>query len=299
MNPTGLLVIDKPAGMTSHQVVAAVRKALATRKVGHAGTLDPMATGVLLVGVGRATRLLGHLALKDKAYATTIRLGASTVTDDAEGELLLQAEPDDVESITAERIRAGISALTGEILQVPTAVSAIKVDGQRAYARVRAGEQVELKARPVTVSRFEVRDIRRLDGFVDVDADIECTTGTYVRALARDLGAGLGVGGHLTALRRTRVGPWGISEATSLAALAADASPDTFLIDLDETARRSLPTLTVDHEGATAVGHGRRVDLEVVAPTALLDPAGHLIAIAEPGEGGLRYAAVFVGQGHG
>src|SRR3954462_13588343 len=195
----GLLVVDKPSGWTSHDVVGRVRRLAGTRRVGHAGTLDPMATGVLVLGIERATKLLGHLALHDKAYDATIRLGASTVTDDAEGDVL---ETVDASGVSPAEIRSGIAALTGNILQSPSAVSAIKVDGKRSYAWVRAGESVELPPRAVTVSRFDVLAIRRQAGVIDVDVAVECTTGTYVRALARDLGAGLGVGGHLTALRR-------------------------------------------------------------------------------------------------
>src|SRR5919107_1010880 len=193
-DPSGLVVVDKPAGLTSHDVVARLRRILRTRKVGHAGTLDPMATGVLVCGVGRGTKLLGPLALDSKAYTATIRLGAATTTDDAEGEIVTTA---DTSAVTDEVIAAGIAGLTGPILQVPSSVSAIKIDGKRAYARVRAGEQVDLPPRPVTVSAFSLLARRG----PDVDVVVECSSGTYVRALARDLGAGLGVGGHLTALR--------------------------------------------------------------------------------------------------
>jgi tRNA pseudouridine55 synthase len=207
--PDGLVVVDKPQGWTSHDVVGRTRRLARTRKVGHAGTLDPMATGVLVLGIGKATRLLGHLALTEKQYDGTIRLGQTTVTDDAEGEVVTTH---DASAVTDEAIAAGVATLTGEIQQVPTAVSAVKVDGVRSYARVRAGEDVELKARPVTVSRFEVL-ARRGD---DLDVTVTCSSGTYVRALARDLGAALGVGGHLTALRRTRVGPFELAAARTL-----------------------------------------------------------------------------------
>ena len=199
--PDGLLVVDKPAGWTSHDVVGRCRRLAGTKKVGHAGTLDPMATGVLVLGVGRATRLLGHLALTDKAYDATIRLGATTVTDDAEGEVVEQR---DASGVSDEALAAAMAALTGPLSQVPSSVSAVKVDGVRSYARVRAGQAVELAPRSVVVSRFALRDRRG----PDVDVTVACTSGTYVRALARDLGAALGVGGHLTALRRTRVGPF-------------------------------------------------------------------------------------------
>lgn len=246
--PSGVVVIDKPAGMTSHDVVARVRRILGTRKVGHAGTLDPMATGVLILGVNRATRLLGHLALHDKAYDATIRLGQATVTDDAEGEVVSAAG---AAGVTDEVIATAMASLTGDIAQRPSAVSAIKVDGQRSYARVRAGEQVELAARPVTVSRFEVlaRRDTEADGVavVDLDVTVECSTGTYVRALARDLGVALGTGGHLTALRRTRVGGFDLAVAQRL--------PDRTAQSLPERTARSVPERV-----AGAPGDGRAED---------------------------------------
>src|SRR4051812_29074000 len=212
---SGLVVVAKPGGLTSHDVVARLRRILRTRKVGHAGTLDTMATGVLVCGVGRATKLLGHLALDTKSYTATIRLGATTTTDDAEGEVVATA---DARGVSDAAIDAGISALTGTIAQVPSSVSAIKVDGQRAYSRVRAGEEVVLPARPVTVSEFTL--VARHG--TDLEVVVACSSGTYVRALARDLGAGLGVGGHLVALRRTRVGPFGLDHARTLEQLEAD-----------------------------------------------------------------------------
>ena len=209
----GIVIVDKPAGLTSHTVVARIRRLAGTRKVGHAGTLDPMATGVLVVGLNRATRLLGHLQLADKSYDATILLGASTSTDDAEGEVVSTAP---VAGITAEAIEAAVAGFRGEISQVPSKVSAIKVDGRRAYERVRAGEEVALKARSVTVSRYDVVDVRPGPSGLEVDISVDCSSGTYIRALARDLGAELGVGGHLTALRRTRVGAFDISAAHTL-----------------------------------------------------------------------------------
>ena len=218
----GVLVVDKPAGWTSHDVVGRVRRLAATRKVGHAGTLDPMATGVLVVGIGK-TRLLAYLSGADKAYTATIRLGATTLTDDAEGELLAVTG---ASGVSRQAVEDGVRPLTGAILQVPATVSAIKVAGERAYARVRAGEDVQLAARPVTVSRFAVLATRpaQLDGtpVLDVDVEVVCSSGTYVRALARDLGAALGVGGHLTALRRTRVGGFGLDVARTLEQLAEE-----------------------------------------------------------------------------
>ncbi|WP_069629370.1 tRNA pseudouridine(55) synthase TruB, partial [Streptomyces niveus] len=216
--PDGLVIVDKPSGFTSHDVVAKMRGIARTRRVGHAGTLDPMATGVLVLGVERATKLLGHLALTEKEYLGTIRLGQDTVTDDAEGETISST---DASGVTREGIDAGVAALSGAIMQVPSKVSAIKIDGKRSYARVRGGEDFEIPARPVTVSSFRVYDVRpdvAEDGtpVVDLVVSVVCSSGTYIRALARDLGAGLGVGGHLTALRRTRVGPYGLDEARTL-----------------------------------------------------------------------------------
>lgn len=214
----GLVIVDKPSGFTSHDVVAKMRGIAKTRRVGHAGTLDPMATGVLVLGVERATKLLGHLALTEKEYLGTIRLGQDTVTDDAEGEITSST---DASKVTREGIDAGVAALSGDIMQVPSKVSAIKIDGKRSYARVRGGEEFEIPARPVTVSSFRVYDVREAvaeDGtpVVDLVVSVVCSSGTYIRALARDLGAGLGVGGHLTALRRTRVGPYGLDAARTL-----------------------------------------------------------------------------------
>jgi tRNA pseudouridine55 synthase len=245
--PSGLVVVDKPAGLTSHDVVGRLRRILRTRKVGHAGTLDPMATGVLVCGVERGTKLLGHLALDTKAYTATIRLGASTTTDDAEGEVLATADPSGVPDAA---VAAGIAALTGAIEQVPSSVSAIKVDGRRAHARVRAGEEVVLAARPVTVSVFDLLARRG----ADLDVVVECSSGTYVRALARDLGAGLGVGGHLTALRRTRVGPFALDRARTLEQLEVDP---TLSLPLDDAVAVAFPRRDLDAPAAADVRHGR------------------------------------------
>ncbi len=217
MPAPGVLLVDKPGGMTSHDVVARARKALGTRKIGHAGTLDPMATGLLILGVEAATRLLTFIVGLDKTYEATIRLGASTDTDDADGEIVAVT---DAAAVDSAAVSSAIADLTGEISQVPSRVSAIKVAGRRAYDLARAGEEVELAARTVTVSRFDVRDERRDGGFLDLDVVVDCTSGTYIRALARDLGAALGVGGHLTALRRTRIGPFGVEDAASVDDLA-------------------------------------------------------------------------------
>lgn len=294
MTPTGLLVIDKPAGITSHGVVAVVRRTLGTRKVGHAGTLDPMATGVLIVGVGRATRLLGHLALHDKSYLATIRLGATTLTDDREGEVLEVADRATIAAITDAQITKQVAALTGDLLQVPTSISAIKVDGQRAYTLVRSGADVELAARPVHVESFDVLIIRRLPDSIDLDVSVSCSTGTYVRALARDLGRALGIGGHLTALRRTRVGDWTETEAVALDDLRADEDPARFLRPLGEVAQRSFPVVTLDPARSEDVRHGRRTTWPGgPSPVALMDESGRLLALAEQRGDEAAYLAVF------
>ncbi|WP_327150474.1 tRNA pseudouridine(55) synthase TruB [Nocardia sp. NBC_01329] len=249
----GLLIVDKPGGPTSHDIVAKTRKLLRTKKVGHAGTLDPMATGVLVLGVERATKLLGLLTLTTKSYTATIRLGRSTTTDDAEGEVLTTAAAGGVTDAEIARV---VATLTGEIQQVPATVSAIKVDGERAYARHRAGEEVKLAARPVTVSRFDVLERRALpdDGPVDLDVVVDCSSGTYIRALARDLGAALGVGGHLTALRRTRVGPFTLEHARTLEELAEDPAPS---LDIDTAVRLSFPQRTIGAAEAEKLRDGR------------------------------------------
>ena len=284
----GLLVVDKDPGMTSHDVVARCRRLLGTRKVGHAGTLDPMATGVLVLGVERATKMLGLLALTTKAYSATIRLGQSTVTDDAEGEVLATT---DASAVADEAIAAAVAALTGEISQVPASVSAIKIDGKRAYARMREGETVELAARPVTVSRFEVLSRRTTsDGFVDLDVEVECSSGTYIRALARDLGAALGVGAHLTALRRTRVGPFGLEHARTLAQL--EESPAVSL-DIDAAVRTAFPCRDVTAAEAELLANGRWLDpVGIPGVYAAIDPSGRAAALLQ--ERGKRASAVFV-----
>ena len=283
--PDGLVVVDKPAGWTSHDVVGRTRRLAGTRKVGHAGTLDPMATGVLVLGVGKATRLLTYVVGADKDYDATIRLGVATTTDDAEGET---SGTSGAAGVTPDALRTGIEALTGDIMQVPTTVSAIKVDGRRAYARARAGEDVELDARPVTVSRFEVIDTRPdvVDdvGVLDVDVRVTVSSGTYVRALARDLGAALGTGGHLTALRRTRVGGYGLDVARTLEAMEGQADDDGTLstLPLADAARGILPVRDVDADEARALGYG-----QWIAPSgrpevlAAIDPDGRLVALVE------------------
>ncbi|HEY0641379.1 MAG TPA: tRNA pseudouridine(55) synthase TruB [Pseudonocardiaceae bacterium] len=286
----GLLVVDKPSGMTSHDVVARARKLLGTRAVGHAGTLDPMATGVLVLGVNRATKLLGHLALDDKAYLATIRLGVATTTDDAEGEPTGGA---DASGVSDAAIAAGIAVLTGDIRQVPSSVSAVKIGGRRAYQLVREGERVELPARPVTVARFDVLATRREDAVVDLDVMVECSTGTYVRALARDLGAGLGVGGHLTALRRTRVGPFGLRAARTLDQLAE--APGLSL-GLDAAVAAAFPRRDVDHAGAADLTHGRPLAPAGIEGTyGVFGPDGQVIGLVVEREGLARPVLVLRG----
>jgi len=284
--PDGLLVVDKPADWTSHDVVARVRRLAGTRKVGHAGTLDPMATGVLVLGIGRATRLLTYVVGADKEYRATIRLGVSTTTDDAEGEVLARV---DAGAVGRGALDGAIAALTGTISQVPSSVSAIKVNGQRAYARVRAGEQVELAARPVTVGTFVVRGV--VPGVaedlavLDVDVTVVCSSGTYVRALARDLGARLGVGGHLTALRRTRVGGYGLDVARTLEQLV-DGVGAAEVLPLAVAARATFPARELTPEEATALSYGKRLVAvpsgphgTAELPVAAFAPDGALVAL--------------------
>lgn len=278
--PTGVLLVDKPGGITSHDVVSCARRALGTRKVGHAGTLDPMATGLLVLGVGGATRLLTYLVGLDKTYTATIRLGQSTDTDDAEGSVTSTAEGGRLVEIDRAAIDDGIHPLTGRISQVPSTVSAIKVAGKRAYDLARAGETVELRAREVTVSRFSVEDLRREEDAIDLDVVVDCSSGTYIRALARDLGAALGVGGHLTALRRTRIGAFDIAEAVDVDAIAVDV-----LMDAASAAARAMPRVDVDQTQARDLRHGKRLTgmagLIRSENAAAVDPAGRLVGVLE------------------
>ncbi|MEV0147721.1 MULTISPECIES: tRNA pseudouridine(55) synthase TruB [unclassified Nonomuraea] len=288
MAESGLIIVDKPADWTSHDVVARMRRLAGTRRVGHAGTLDPMATGVLVVGVEKATRLLGHLALTEKVYTATMRLGVTTNTDDAEGEVTATAS---AAAVTAAEVHKGVAALTGAIMQIPPQVSAIKVDGQRAYKRARAGEEVELAARPVTVYGFEVLDVRAHDDVVDVDAVVTCSSGTYIRALARDLGSGLGVGGHLTRLRRTRVGPYDLSMARTLDELAQEC----VVLPIGEAVAAAFPRRDVTAEQATLVRHGGRLPAAGLGagPIGVFGPDGDLLALVEEQGRTARPLAVF------
>lgn len=286
----GLVLIDKPEGWTSHDVVARIRRVAGTRRVGHAGTLDPMATGLLVLGVESATKLLTFIVGADKTYEATIRLGASTITDDRESEFLKQASAEAVAKISDQEILNRISELTGEIEQVPSSVSAIKVDGVRAYAKVRAGDEVKLKARPVTVSRFEViGEPRRLEGFIDLDVIIDCSSGTYIRALARDLGHKLEIGGHLTALRRTRVGGYTIDQAAKLPEVG-----DELKVTPSVEAAKVFKTLELTEQQVIDLRHGKRLTNEQGLSGDISAIYGdHLIAILAPAGKQLKSQVVF------
>lgn len=280
--PSGLVLIDKPQGFTSHDAVAKLRRILGTRKIGHAGTLDPMATGLLVLGVDAGTKLLQFLVGVDKQYLATIRLGQSTTTDDAEGESVSIAN---ASGLSVEQIQHEILKLTGEILQVPSQVSAIKVDGKRAYDLVREGKSVELKARPVTVSRFEILGDPSIVGeFLDIDVLVDCSSGTYIRALARDLGEALKVGGHLTALRRTKVGAYEVSMANPI-------GDDVKLLDLSAAARALFPAVEISHQEQIDLIHGKRIASQS-EPRVAAFCAGELVAVLD--EVGQCYKSVVV-----
>ncbi|WP_217561632.1 tRNA pseudouridine(55) synthase TruB [Streptomyces sp. GbtcB6] len=293
--PDGLVIVDKPSGFTSHDVVAKMRGIARTRRVGHAGTLDPMATGVLVLGIERATKLLGHLALTEKEYLGTIRLGQNTITDDAEGELTSST---DASKVTREAVDAGIAKLTGAIMQVPSKVSAIKIDGVRSYKRARDGEDFDIPARPVTVSSFAVYDVRDAvaeDGtpVLDLVVSVVCSSGTYIRALARDLGADLGVGGHLTALRRTRVGPYKLDSARTLDQLQQELT----VMPIAEAAGAAFRRWDVDARRARLLTNGMRLEMPDeyagAGPVAVFDPEGRFLALVEEQKGKAKSLAVF------
>ncbi|GGW19977.1 tRNA pseudouridine synthase B [Streptomyces capoamus] len=293
--PDGLVIVDKPSGFTSHDVVAKMRGIARTRRVGHAGTLDPMATGVLVLGVERATKLLGHLALTEKEYLGTVRLGHNTLTDDAEGEITSST---DASKVTRDAIDEGIAKLTGDIMQVPSKVSAIKIDGVRSYKRARDGEDFEIPARPVTISSFTVYDVRDAvaeDGtpVLDLVVSVVCSSGTYIRALARDLGAGLGVGGHLTALRRTRVGPYKLDAAKTLDQLQQELT----VMPIAEAATAAFPRWDVDGKRARLLLNGVRLEIPDeyagAGAVAVFDPEGRFLALVEEHRGKAKSLAVF------
>jgi tRNA pseudouridine55 synthase len=290
-NPSadGLIVVDKAGGMTSHDVVARVRRIARTRKVGHAGTLDPMATGVLLLGVGRATRLLTYLVGTDKVYQGTIRLGQATITDDAEGEVISGAP---ASHLTEEQIRGQLASMTGEVDQVPSSVSAIKVKGVRSYHRVRQGEEVELPARRVTISRIDVGGITTVGELVDVEVEVACSSGTYIRAIARDLGRAMGTGGHLSALRRTQVGNFSLAEAHTLEQLAELETPVS--LSLAEALAQTLPVRKITEAEALTVSHGGPLSAYGLAgPYGVFGPDGAALAVMSDRDGKGRPEAVF------
>ncbi len=287
------MVVDKPTGLTSHDVVAQVRRLAGTRKVGHAGTLDPMATGVLVLGVNRATRLLGHLLVTDKVYDATIRLGSSTTTDDAQGEVVSTAS---TAELTEEAVLTALGAFVGTIDQVPSTVSAIKVGGRRAHELARAGEEFELESRSIRVDSIEVHEIREAESGIDLDVSVRCSSGTYIRSIARDLGARLQTGGHLTALRRTAVGPFALGTARTLEQLAEEMA----LIPITDAARTAFPSYELDDAQAVDVSFGRKLSLDLgrSGPVAMFDPDGEFLALyerVEDADGVLaRAVAVFV-----
>jgi len=288
----GLVLIDKPTSWTSHDVVAKVRKAVGTKKVGHAGTLDPLATGLLVLGIESGTKLLTFLVGADKTYEATIRLGQQTISDDSESEVIASASPDEIAKLSDEDIVREIAKLTGVIMQTPSSVSAIKIDGKRAYDLVRAGEQVELKAREVTIYRFEMLSVARVSGFLDVQVKVECSSGTYIRALARDIGASLGVGGHITALRRTKVGHFDVTEANSIEELG-----ELRLTELATAAKQLFPVIQLTDSEVTDLIHGKRISgkSEVAGLAAGLSMSGKLVAVLESVKTDLKSVVVFQG----
>lgn len=286
---SGIVIVDKPAGMTSHDVVARLRRIFGTRKVGHAGTLDPMATGVLVAGIERGTKLLAHLVADDKVYATTIRLGAATTTDDAEGDVVSTTDASGLEDAA---VMSQVEALTGEIMQVPSSVSAIKIDGKRAHELAREGQSVEIPPRPITVFDFSVLAIRREGPFLDIDARIHCSSGTYIRSIARDMGAALGVGGHLTALRREASGPFTLDRARTLDEL--DDSP-ALSLTLDEALTTGWPVLDVTTDEYEALAMGKWLEPRGLTGThAAVGPDGRAVALVK--EKGSRLSTVFVAR---
>ncbi|MEP7055984.1 MAG: tRNA pseudouridine(55) synthase TruB [Actinomycetota bacterium] len=294
---SGLLLVDKPAGLTSHDVVARVRRLAGTRRVGHAGTLDPMATGLLVIGMEKATRLLGHLAGHDKDYTGTLVLGQSTSTDDAEGSVVASA---DVSGVTDQAIAAAAASLVGHIMQVPPAVSAIKVDGVRSYARARRGEHVDLPARPVHVASFDVLAVRRVPGVIEVDVAASVGAGTYIRGLARDVGAALGVGGHLSALRRTRIGGYRLAEGRALSELEALSQAGEFgaaVLPLADAVAAAFPRRDVDAETAVKVGHGGTLPAAGFGPgpVGIFGPDGDVLALMEEHGDTAAALCVFIG----
>ena len=293
MATPGLVLIDKPTDWTSHDVVAKVRKAVGTKKVGHAGTLDPLATGLLVLGIESGTKLLTFLVGADKTYEATIRLGQQTVSDDSQSEVIYVADADKISKLTESEIQAEVAKLSGVIMQTPSSVSAIKVDGKRAYDLVRAGEQVELKAREVTIHSFEVLSVSKQEDFLDLAVRVECSSGTYIRAIARDLGAALGVGGHITSLRRTKVGHFDVAEANSLEEL-----DDLRITELAEAAKQLFPVIELADSEVTDLIHGKKISgkAEHVGLAAGLSMKGKLVAVLESVKSDLKSVVVFQGE---
>ena len=293
MATPGLVLIDKPTSWTSHDVVAKVRKAVGTKKVGHAGTLDPLATGLLVLGIESGTKLLTFLVGADKTYEATIRLGQQTISDDSESEVISLASPDEIPKLSDEDVAREIVKLTGVIMQTPSSVSAIKVAGKRAYDLVRAGEEFELKAREVNIYSFEMLSVKRVSGFLDVQVRVECSSGTYIRALARDLGNLLGVGGHITALRRTKVGHFDVSDANSIEELS-----ELRLTELATAAKQLFPVIQLTESEVADLIHGKRISAksEVTGLAAGLSMSGKLVAVLESVKTDLKSVVVFQGE---
>ena len=294
MASSGLVLVDKPQGFTSHDVVAKIRKAVGTKKVGHAGTLDPLATGLLVLGIESGTKLLTFLVGADKTYLATIRLGVSTISDDSESEIIATASPEALAKVTNEDIIVEISKLTGSIQQRPSSVSAIKVDGKRAYDLVREGVEVELKSRGITVYDFElISSTKSPEGFIDLAVRVDCSSGTYIRALARDLGQSLGVGGHITSLRRTRVGSFDVAAANQITELE-----NLRLTSLAQAAGDLFPTICLDDQEVIDLIHGKRITPKVGASSMVagVSEAGKLVAVLEPVDSDLKSVVVFQGE---
>ena len=293
MATPGLVLIDKPTSWTSHDVVAKVRKAVGTKKVGHAGTLDPLATGLLVLGIESGTKLLTFLVGADKTYEATIRLGQQTISDDSKSEVIASASAEEIAKLSDEDIAREIAKLTGVLMQTPSSVSAIKVDGKRAYDLVRAGEEVKLKAREVNIYSFEMLSVTRVSGFMDVQVRVECSSGTYIRALARDLGNLLGVGGHITALRRTRVGHFDVTQANSIEELS-----ELRLTELATAAKQLFPVIELTESEVTDLIHGKRITAksEVTGLAAGLSMSGKLVAVLESVKTDLKSVVVFQGE---
>ena len=280
-NPSGFLVIDKPAGITSHDVVAKIRKRFATKRVGHAGTLDPMATGVLVLGVGIATKLLQFIVAGTKRYEATIRLGIRKTTDDREGETISQV---DANHLSDQEIKSALTNFVGLIQQVPSSVSAIKVDGKRAYELVRAGATVELAARPVEISELKVIEIHRAE-HLEIDIEVACSAGTYIRAIARDLGDALGVGGHLVSLRRTLVAPFAIDNAAGM--------EDAPLLPVVDVISEVLPTRELNEVEVSELRFGRKITATGKVGTIAAIHANELVALISDDANGAQPVSVF------